>query len=220
MSNSSIGLDSGLYEYLLSSSLREPAVMRNLREATAQMPEHNMQIAPDQGQFMAFLARLINARSCLEIGVFTGYSALAVARVLPEDGRLVACDISDAYTRVGRPFWEEAGVAARIDLRIGPALETLDALTEDGETGGFDFAFIDADKTGYQAYVERCHALVRPGGLILIDNVLWNGAVIDETDTDEDTQAIRALNAALAKDERFDIAMVPVGDGLTLLRRL
>ncbi|MHC8508500.1 MAG: class I SAM-dependent methyltransferase [Rhodospirillales bacterium] len=219
MSNRSLKLDGGLYEYLLSVSLQEPAVMRNLRAVTAQMPASAMQIAPEQGQFMALLARLINARSCLEIGVFTGYSALAVARALPEDGRLIACDISDEYTRVGRPFWEEAGVAERIHLRLGPAQETLDALIKAGEAGAFDFAFIDADKAGYPAYVDRCCELVRPGGLIIIDNVLWSGAVIDDTDNSEDTKAIRALNAALVKDERFDLSMIPVGDGLTLLRR-
>jgi predicted O-methyltransferase YrrM len=220
MSNRTINLSDDLHAYLLRVSLREADVARRLRERTKQLPDHNMQIAPEQGQFMALLARLIGARRCLEIGTFTGYSALCVGMALPDDGRIVACDVSEDFTAVGKPFWDEAGIAGKIDLRIGPALKTLDALIEDGGGDLFDFAFIDADKTNYAGYVDRCHALVRPGGLIAIDNVLWDGAVVDETKTDADTQAIRDLNAALHADARFELSLVPIGDGLTLLRRL
>ncbi|MCH8237120.1 MAG: class I SAM-dependent methyltransferase [Proteobacteria bacterium] len=219
MSNRSIVLDDALYEYLLSVSLRESDVLRRLREETAALPQHNMQIAPEQGQFMALLAELIGARKCLEIGTFTGYSALAVAAVLPEDGTLIACDISDDFTSRAKPFWREAGVAGRIDLRIGPAMDTLDALIADGEGGSFDFAFIDADKANYQGYFQRVLDLVRGGGLICVDNVLWHGAVIDPARNDEDTEAIRAFNAALVRDPRVSLSLVPIGDGLTLARK-
>jgi caffeoyl-CoA O-methyltransferase len=176
-----------------------------------------MQIGPEQGQFMALLVRMLNARRAIEIGVFTGYSALTVALALPDDGYLLACDISDEYTRVGKPYWQAAGVAARIDLRIGPALQTLDARLAAGETGTYDFAFIDADKTGYDAYYERCLELVRQGGVIAIDNVLWNGSVARPAKT-ADTQALQALNDKLHRDERVDVSLLPVGDGLTLAR--
>ncbi len=219
MSNRSIVLDDALYEYLLSVSLRESDVLRRLREETAALPQHNMQIAPEQGQFMALLAELIGARKCLEIGTFTGYSALAVAAVLPEDGTLIACDISEDFTSLAKPFWREAGVAGRIDLRIGPALDTLDALIADGETGSFDFAFIDADKANYQGYFQRVLDLVRGGGLICVDNVLWHGAVIVPARIDEDTEAIRAFNASLTRDPRVSISLVHIGDGLTLARK-
>ena len=219
MSNRSIVLDDPLYEYLLAVSLRESDVLRRLREETAALPQHNMQIAPEQGQFMALLAELIGARKCLEIGTFTGYSALAVAAVLPEDGTLIACDISEDFTSHAKPFWREAGVAGRIDLRIGPALDTLDALIADGETGSFDFAFIDADKANYQGYFQRVLDLVRGGGLICVDNVLWHGAVIDPARNDEDTEAIRAFNASLTRDPRVSLSLVPIGDGLTLARK-
>lgn len=220
MSKRTIELTDDLYAYTLDVGLREHDVLRRLRDRTMELPNHGMQIAPDQGQFMAMLASLLGARSYLEVGTFTGYSALTVALALPADGRVVACDISEEYTAVGRPFWDEAGVGDRIDLRIGPALDTLDTLIDAGETGAFDFAFIDADKVNYAGYVERCHALVRPGGLIAVDNVLWNGAVIDPSKSDPDTEAIRALNRALHGDDRFDLSLVPIGDGLTLLRRL
>ncbi len=219
MSNRSIVLDDALYEYLLSVSLRESDVLRRLREETAALPQHNMQIAPEQGQFMALLAELIGARKCLEIGTFTGYSALAVAAVLPEDGTLIACDISEDFTSHAKPFWREAGVAGRIDLRIGPALDTRDALIADGETGSFDFAFIDADKANYQGYFQRVLDLVRGGGLICVDNVLWHGAVIDPARNDEDTEAIRAFNASLTRDPWVSLSLVPIGDGLTLARK-
>ncbi len=219
MSNRSIVLDDALYDYLLSVSLRESDVLRRLRQETAALPQHNMQIAPEQGQFMALLAELIGARKCLEIGTFTGYSALVVAAALPQDGTLITCDISEDFTSRAKPFWQEAGVAGRIDLRIGPALDTLDALIADGETGGFDFAFIDADKANYKGYFQRVFDLVRGGGLICVDNVLWHGAVIDPARNDEDTEAIRAFNASLARDPRVSLSLVPIGDGLTLARK-
>ncbi len=216
MSTRSLGLDDGLYNYLLSVSLREPPLFARLRERTRSMPEAGMQISPEQGQFLQLLIKLTGARKTLEIGTFTGYSALSVASVLPADGKLVACDVSDEFTSVGRPFWKEAGVADKIDLRISPAVETLDDLIVQGETESFDFAFIDADKTNYENYYERCLQLIRSGGLIAIDNVLWDGAVADARDKSEDTEAIRRLNAKLKNDERIDLSLVPIGDGLTL----
>jgi predicted O-methyltransferase YrrM len=219
MSNRMTPLDDALYDYLSSVSLREPGVLRRLREETAKMPQHNMQIGPEQGQFMALLIELTGARKCLEVGTFTGYSALAVALALPDDGRLIACDISEEFTARAKPFWEEAGVAGKIELRIGPALDTLDALIEGGESGTFDFAFIDADKVNYLGYFQRALDLARPGGLICVDNVLWNGAVADPSRNDEDTEAIRAFNAALTNDPRISLSMLPMGDGLTLARK-
>ena len=220
MSNRMTPLDDALYDYLSSVSLREPGVLRRLREETAKMPQHNMQIGPEQGQFMALLIELTGARKCLEVGTFTGYSALAVALALPDDGRLIACDISEEFTARAKPFWEEAGVAGKIELRIGQALDTLDALIEGGESGTFDFAFIDADKVNYLGYFQRALDLARPGGLICVDNVLWNGAVADPSRNDEDTEAIRAFNAALTNDPRISLSMLPMGDGLTLARKL
>ena len=219
MSHRMTPLDDALYDYLSSVSLREPGVLRRLREETAKMPQHNMQIGPEQGQFMALLIELTGARKCLEVGTFTGYSALAVALALPDDGRLIACDISEEFTARAKPFWEEAGVAGKIELRIGPALDTLDALIEGGESGTFDFAFIDADKVNYLGYFQRALDLARPGGLICVDNVLWNGAVADPSRNDEDTEAIRAFNAALTNDPRISLSMLPMGDGLTLARK-
>ncbi len=205
-----------LYDYLLAVSLREPPVMRRLREETASLKNASMQIGADQGQFMALLVELIGARNALEVGTFTGYSALAVALALPEDGRLVACDVSEKWTAVARRYWEEAGVAHKIDLRLAPALETLDVLLTEGRRGTFDFAFIDADKEGYDAYYERALELLRTGGLITLDNTLWEGKVADPAVTDMDTQAIRAINTKLAGDERVTLSLLPVGDGLTL----
>ena len=218
MSNRSLNLDDTLYEYLLTHSLREHPEQIALREATRSHPRAGMQISPEQGQFMALLVKLIGARHALEIGVFTGYSALSVALALPADGRILACDISEEYTRIGRPYWERAGVAHKIDLRLAPALETLDAELAAGAAGRYDFAFIDADKTGYAAYYERCLQLLRKGGLIAIDNVLWSGAVARPA-RDEDTRALQALNERLHGDERIDLSMLPVGDGLTLARK-
>jgi caffeoyl-CoA O-methyltransferase len=219
MSKRSIGLSDDLYAYLLENSLRETEVMRRLREETAKLPWGGMQISPEQGQFMALLVQLMGARHCLEIGTFTGYSALAVAQVLPAGGRLVACDIDEATAAVARRYWQEAGVAAKIDLKIAPALDSLDALMAGGAAGSFDFAFIDADKSNYDAYYESCLALLRPGGLIAVDNVLWDGAVIDSSRTDPDTAAIRALNAKIAADQRVDCSMLPLGDGLMLAHK-
>lgn len=208
-----------LYAYLLDVSLREHDVLRKLREETAGLERSNMQIAPEQGQLMALLVELLGVRKALEIGTFTGYSALAVALALPADGRLVACDVSEEWTAVGRRHWLAAGVAHKIDLRLAPALETLDGLLANGEAGTFDFAFIDADKGGYDAYYERTLELIRPGGLVVLDNTLWEGKVVDPDVTDPDTEAIRAINNKLASDERVTLSLLPVGDGLTLARK-
>ncbi len=209
-----------LYDYLLATSLREPAVLARLREETAALPAAGMQIAPEQGQFMALLVALIGARRTLEVGTFTGYSALVVALALPAEGRVIACDVSEPYTAVARRYWAEAGVADKIELRLAPAVETLDGLLAEGAAGGFDFIFIDADKETYDTYYERCLELLRPGGLIAVDNVLWSGAVADDSHQDQETQAIRALNAKLLRDPRVAISLVPIGDGLMLARKL
>ena len=219
MANRTVELAEPLHRYLLDVSLREPDVLRRLREETATLEMSAMQIAPEQGQFMALLAQLIGARRALEVGVFTGYSTLAVARALPPDGLVVACDVSEEWTSIGRRYWKEAGVHDRIDLRLAPAAETLADLLARGGEATFDFAFIDADKSSYDSYLEHLLLLVRPGGLILVDNVLWGGKVIDPDVDDADTKAIRALNEKLRDDERVDISLVPIGDGLTLLRR-
>jgi len=216
MSNRSIGLSDTLHRYLLDVSLREPDVMRRLRDETAQHPESDMQIAPEQGQFMQLLVRMLQARKTLEVGTFTGYSALAVALALPDDGQLVACDVSEDYTRIGQRYWAEAKVDHKIDLRIAPAVETLDALLDDGHAGTFDFAFIDADKTQYGAYYDRSIDLVRSGGLILLDNVLRHGRVVDPDPDDASTHAIVQLNERIYGDERVHLSMIPVADGLTL----
>jgi caffeoyl-CoA O-methyltransferase len=218
MSNSSIGLDEVLHDYLVDVGVREPEVLRRLRERTATLPQHGMQIAPEQGALLALLVRVSGARRCLEVGTFTGYSSTAVALALPPDGSLLCCDVSAEWTDVARDAWEAAGVADRVTLRLGPALDTLDGLLADGAAGSFDFAFIDADKPSYDGYLERALRLVRPGGLIAIDNVLWSGRVADPAVDDGSTLAIRALNAKLAADQRVDLSMVPIGDGLTLLR--
>jgi predicted O-methyltransferase YrrM len=214
-----IVLTEKLQDYVLDASLREPAVLRRLRQETARLPLAAMQIAPDQGQFMALLARLVGARRCLEIGTFTGYSALAVALALPEGGRLIACDVNPETTAVARRYWTEAGVADRIELRLAPALETLDALLAGGEEGRFDFIFIDADKENYDAYYERALRLLRAGGLILLDNVLWGGWVADRRRGDPETISLRALNAKLRRDERIDLSLLPLADGITLARK-
>jgi predicted O-methyltransferase YrrM len=211
-------LDDTLYDYIVDHSVREHPAQTALRAATARHPHAGMQIGPDQGQLMALLVKLIGARRCIEIGVFTGYSALSVALALPADGRILACDISDDYTRIGRPFWQQAGVAHKIELKLAPALQTLDAELAAGRAGSYDFAFIDADKTGYDAYYERCLALLRPGGLIAIDNTLWGGSVAQAAQAD-DTRALQRLNDKLHRDERVDLSLLPVGDGLTLARK-
>ena len=218
MSRRTLKLDDSLYDYVLGHSLREHPAQTALRAATRAHPHAGMQISPEQGQFMALLVRLLGARSALEIGVFTGYSALTVALALPADGRLLACDISHAYTGVGKPFWEAAGVASKIELKIAPAMETLDARLAAGAAGTVDFAFIDADKVGYDGYYERCLRLLRPGGLIAIDNTLWGGSVARAADT-PDTAALQALNDKLHRDERIDLSLLPIGDGLSLARK-
>lgn len=218
MSNRTLNLDDTLYQYLLAHSLREHPTQIALREETSRHALKTMQISPEQGQFMALLVKLLGARYAIEIGVFTGYSALSVALALPEDGYLLACDISDEYTKVGRKYWQDAGVSQKIDLRLGPALPTLDACLAGGERNKYDFAFIDADKSSYDGYYERCLELLRPGGLICIDNVLWSGRVAHVAQ-DADTAAIQALNRKLLVDARVDLSLLPVGDGLTLARK-
>ena len=219
MSNRSISLTDSLYEYLLEVSLRESPLLRRLREETASDPLARMQISAEQGQFMALLVRLCGARRCLEIGVFTGYSSLAVASALPADGRIVACDVSEHWTSIARRYWQAAGVAQKIDLRIAPALHTLDALIAEGQGGSYDFAFIDADKPNYVAYYERSLELLRPGGLVAADNTLWGGRVADPEVADADTVALRHFNEHVHRDERIDVSLVPIGDGLTLARK-
>lgn len=216
MSNKSLSLDARLYDYLLTYSLREPEVLAQLRQETAQHPMAQMQIAPEQGQFMAWLVQLLQARKTLEVGVFTGYSALAVALALPPDGRVVACDVSEEYTAIARTYWAKAGVADKIDLHLGPAVETLDQLLAAGAANTFDFAFIDADKSNYDTYYEQALQLVRPGGVMAIDNVLWSGRVADPTVQDQRTQAIRALNQKVHQDDRVILSLLPLADGLTL----
>ena len=218
MSRRSLNLDDTLYDYVLAHSVREHPAQIALREATAGHRWAGMQISPEQGQFMALLVKLLGARRAIEVGVFTGYSALTVALALPDDGTLLACDISDEYTRVGRPYWEQAGVAHKIELRLAPARTTLEACLFAGEAGHYDFAFIDADKAGYDAYYECCLQLLRTGGLIAIDNTLWSGAVAQPA-VDADTMALQRLNAKLHDDQRVDLSLLPIGDGLTLARK-
>ena len=219
MTKRSIGLDDRLSDYILSVGVREHPLLTRLREETSTHPKVNMQISADQGAFMALLTRLIGARSYIEIGVFTGYSSLAVALALPEDGRVVACDISEEYTAVARRYWREAGVEDKIDLRLAPAIETLHALLTEGRAGTFDLAFIDADKELSEDYYEKLLVLLRPGGLLLVDNTLWSGRVADPTVNDPDTRALRRFNEKLRDDDRVDLAIVPTGDGLTLARK-
>ena len=219
MANKTIGISDELAAYVIEVGTREPEVLARLREETAAIPQHGMQIAPEEGGLLAILVELIGARRCIEIGTFTGYSSTAVALALPEDGQLVCCDVSEEWTSLARRYWVEAGVAGKIDLRIAPAAETLDRLLAEGQDATYDFAFVDADKTGYDGYYERLLRLVRPGGLIALDNTLWGGAVLDQDADDEDTRAIQALNAKLAADERITLCLLPVADGVTLARR-
>jgi predicted O-methyltransferase YrrM len=216
MSNKTLDLTNQLYDYLIAKSLREPDILAQLRAETAQHPMAQMQIAPEQGQLMALLVQLLGAKKTLEVGVFTGYSALVVALALPADGQVLACDVSEEYTAIARRYWEAAGVADKIDLRIGPAIATLDQLLAEGQANTFDFAFIDADKSSYAHYYERSLQLVRPGGLIAIDNVLWSGRVADPQVQDNRTESIRAFNTKLHEDERITLSLVPIADGLTL----
>ncbi|MEM6611549.1 MAG: class I SAM-dependent methyltransferase [Cyanobacteria bacterium P01_C01_bin.72] len=216
MGKESFGIDNRLYEYLLSVSLRENEVLTKLRGETSRHSASIMQIAPDQGQFMALLIKMLGAKKTLDIGVFTGYSSLVVALALPESGKVIACDRDPRSTEIARRYWHEAGVAHKIDLRLAPALDTLDRLIADGEAGSFDFAFIDADKRNYTNYYERALTLLRPGGMVAIDNVLWFGSVADPEDNDKRTVAIREFNQKLHQDNRVQISMLTIADGLTL----
>jgi predicted O-methyltransferase YrrM len=216
MSNRTLPLNDGLYQYLLNHSVQEPEILVALRQETASLPLAEMQIAPEQGQLMALLVQLLGVKKALEVGVFTGYSALRVALAMPTDGRLVACDIDPEYTAIAQRYWAAAGVSDLIDLRLGPALDTLNHLIEAGEANQFDFAFIDADKANYSNYYERVLQLVRPGGLVVIDNVLWSGRVADPAVQDSRTKALRQFNQRLYQDDRIVLSLVPIADGLTL----
>ena len=218
MTMRTIQIDDRLFQYVLDHSVREHPAQAALREATRTHPHAGMQISPDQGQFMALLIKLLGARRTIEVGTFTGYSALTVALALPDEGRVLACDVSDEYTRIGRPFWQQAGVEHKIDLVIAPALQTLDERLAAGEAGSYDFAFIDADKSNYDLYYERCLKLLRAGGLIALDNTLWSGAVAQPAKS-ADTAALQQLNLKLHRDERVDLTLLTVGDGLTLARK-
>ncbi len=217
MSTRTLGLSDALNAYLHSVTIKETSFQQRLRAETAKLAQSNMQISPEQGQFMALLTKLINARSALEIGVFTGYSALSVAQAMPADGRIIACDVSEEWTAIAKSYWADAGVASKIDLRLAPAVETLEALVQELGGNHFDMAFIDADKVNYLQYYEYCLTLVRPGGLILVDNTLWDGAVADPTVQDEDTVAIRELNQHIAQDSRVDSTLVTIADGVTMV---
>jgi predicted O-methyltransferase YrrM len=214
------GVAEELAEYIRRVTLREPEILQRLREETAKLPNGIMQISSEQGQFMGMLIRLLRAKLTLEVGVFTGYSSTVVALALPEDGRIIACDVSEEYTSVARRYWREAGVEHKISLRLAPAVETLDGLLAEARGGTFDFAFIDADKENYDRYYERALKLLRPGGLIAVDNVLWHGKVLDESIQDADTRAIRALNEKLHRDGRVWVSLLAIGDGLTLAYKL
>ncbi len=219
MSDITLNLTPEIYAYLHQVSLREPEVLTQLRAQTHKMSMSQMQISPEQGQFMRLLVELLGAKKTLDIGTFTGYSALSVALGLPDNGKVIACDINGEWTKIARKFWEQAGMADKIELRLAPALETLQALLANGEANTFDFSFIDADKANYDAYYELSLQLVRPGGLIAIDNVLWSGRVVDPNDQDNNTKAIRALNTKIHQDKRVFISMLSIGDGLTLARK-
>ena len=219
MSNRS-DLDLGrLYPYLFENSVREDPLLTRLREETAKDEMARMQIAPEQGQFMALILKLMNAKRVIEIGTFTGYSSLVMAAALPDDGHIVCCDIDEHWTAIAKRYWQEAGLQHKLDLRLAPALETLTSLLESDGAESFDAAFLDADKANYDTYYERCLELIKPGGLIMLDNVLWSGRVIDDSVQDEDTVSLRAINAKLKQDERIDVSMLPLADGLTLARK-
>ncbi len=219
MSTRTLNIDDRLYDYILETWLREPAPLPALRAETARIPGAGMQISPDQGQFLSLLVELVGVRRAIEIGTFTGYSSISIARALPPDGRLICCDVREDWTDVARRYWAEAGVADRIELRLAPALETIERLIADGAAGTFDFAFIDADKGNYTLYYERCLELLRTGGVMVVDNVLWDGAVANNLDKSTDTRAIRDLNAIMGTDERISVSLVPLGDGLTVARK-
>lgn len=219
MGYKNIVVTDAIYEYMKKSSPQESELLIELRQETSKLEEAGMQIDPLQGQLMAIQAQLIGTKKAIEVGVFTGYSSLCVAKVLPENGKLIACDVSEDWTSIAKKYWEKAGVANKIDLRIAPALETLNGLVKEGQAGTFDFAFIDADKINYDAYYETCLTLLRQGGLVIMDNVLWGGDVIDTDNQEESTVAIRAFNEKRSTDNRVDSIMIGVGDGLTLLRK-
>lgn len=219
MSKRNLGLSGQVYDYLRDISVREPDILADLRAETAKLSHAGMQIAPEQGQFMALMARLIGARRYLEVGTFTGYSALAVTLALPPDGEAVCCDISEEWTSVARRYWEKAGLADRIHLHLRPATETMTEMIDAGQAGSFDMAFIDADKEPYKEYYELALTLLRPGGLVMIDNVLWSGAVADPEDVRRSTEAIRAFNNHIGADERVDISLLPLGDGVFMARK-
>lgn len=219
MTARTLNLDDALYHYLLDVSLRETPLMRRLRDETQALPMARWQVAPEQGQFLALLVKLIGVRRVLEVGTFTGYSALSMAAALPDDGQLICCDIPGDYNATARRYWQEAGVAGRIELRLAPALETLAKIEQEEGEGGFDLVFIDADKANYPAYLESALRLLRVGGLAVFDNTLWSGRVLEENPQSEDTRAIQALNRALKDDSRVDLSLLPLGDGLTLCRK-
>ncbi|MDP2748925.1 O-methyltransferase [Pseudomonas sp.] len=219
MTNRTLNLDSALYQYLLDVSLRETPLLKRLREETAQLSMARWQIAPEQGQFMALLVQLTGARRIVEVGTFTGYSAICMAQAMPEEGRLICCDIPGEYNATAERYWREAGLSSRIEQRLAPALKTLAALEAEGLAGSIDLLFIDADKANYPAYLEHALRLVRQGGLILFDNTLWSGRVLEEHPESADTRAIQALNLALRDDPRIDLSLLPLGDGLSLCRK-
>ncbi len=219
MSNRSFVLEAALNDYLLDVSLREAPLLRALRQETAGLPMAQMQIAPEQGQFMAWLARLGGFRRCIEVGVFTGYSSLALALALPDEGYLLACDVSEEWTAIARRYWSRAGVDSKIELQLQPAVQTLQERLDAGEAESYDFAFIDADKQAYADYYELCLQLLRPGGVIAVDNTLWSGRVADPADSEPSTRALRAFNRKLTDDQRIDLSLLPLADGLTLCRK-
>ncbi|MNF70032.1 putative O-methyltransferase [compost metagenome] len=219
MTNRTLSLDDNLYRYLLDVSLRETPLLKRLRDETAQLANAQWQIAPEQGQFMALLVRLSGARRILEVGTFTGYSALCMAQAMGEEGRMICCDLPGDYNATAERYWREAGLAGRIEQRLAPALDTLAALEAEGQAGSFDLIFIDADKANYPAYLEYALRLLRQGGLILFDNTLWSGRVLEQNPDSEDTRAIQALNLALKDDQRLDLSLLPLGDGLSLCRK-
>ena len=219
MSTRTLNLTDHLYDYVLKHGVREHPILTEVRQWTNDNLPFNMQISPEHGQFMGLLTRLTRARKALEVGVFTGYSSLAASMAMPEDGQLIACDISEEYTSSARNFWEKAGVANKIDLRIAPAAETLQQLVNDGQDNSFDMAFIDADKTGYDTYYELTLKLLRPGGWLMIDNVLWSGTVADPEKTDPDTLALKSLNEKIVADDRVEMVLLPISDGVTLIMK-
>ena len=219
MSTQTLNMTDSLHDYLVRNLVRETPLLARLRKETARMPDAQMQISPEQGALLNLLVKLVRARRIIEVGTFTGYSSLCMAAALPEDGHLLACDVNAETTAVARRYWKEAGVEARIELKLQPGLRTLDELIAEGEATLFDFAFVDADKPNYSGYYDRLMRLLHPGGLIAVDNTLWSGRVADPDDTSESTRAIREFNARVMADERVDVSLVPIGDGLTLIRK-